>query len=238
MMGATMASLRPKPVSPPLASGFQMRMRPDQRWLWTSASLDSTIAAAALSGAPRAAPARRCSACSTEVGARPRPGWRVGRETQWGWHGSRARTNLSGGHGALPTAPGTSTSAHFSSQILPSSRTVKLLTWNRSLTPVPFDPENSPLEERKSGIAAAVETPAPATATMRRAPRTLLTTSSNVGPSGSTSAKRVGAREGPASGPSEWGGGRWTREVMVAKKRLGAPGMREREDRRQVPLYL
>lgn len=213
-----MASLRPKPVSP-LASAFQMRMRLDPRleWLWPFASLDSTIAAAALSGAPRAAPIRRCSACSTGADAHPRPGWREGRETQWGWHGSRARTNRSRAHGVSPTTPGTNTSARCSSQVMPSSRTVKLLTWNRSLTPVPLDPENSPFEERKSGIAAAVETPAPATATMRRAPRTRLTTSSNDGPSGSISAKRVGAREGPASEQSEWGDSRRTREVMVAK---------------------
>lgn len=213
-----MALLRPKPVSP-LAFAFQMRMRPDQtlEWLSSFASLDSTAAAAALLGAPRAAPTRRCSAYSNEAGARPRPGWREGRETQWGWHGSRARTNPSKARGALPTAPATSTLALLSSRVLPPSLTVKLLTWNRSLTPVPFDPENSPFEERKSGIAAAVETPAPATATMRRAPRTRLTTSSNDGPSGSTSAKRVGARDGPASELSERGEGRWTREVMVAK---------------------
>lgn len=49
---------------------------------------------------------------------------------------------------------------------LVSARTVitltpRLLTWKRSFTPNPFAPVNRPLAERKSGIEAAVDTPAP-----------------------------------------------------------------------------
>jgi len=59
---------------------------------------------------------------------------------------------------------------------------VRDLTWNRSFTlafPFPFlfpVPPNKPSAERKSGISAAVEMPAPQTTTIRLAVRILLTT--------------------------------------------------------------
>lgn len=104
--------------------------------------------------------------------------------------------------------------------------TLKLLMWNKSLTSLtlyPLELANSPFAPRKSGILAAVDTPAPVcqppssnsrldsphTTTIRFAPRIRRTTVSRSGASSSSSSAGSAKRDhddvdGPASGSEDW----------------------------------